>query len=204
MKRFILIIASAAAMMAAGAPEVGAQEKAEKHFRYEFRLGLGGYPESDHDNFTSLRSGSFYLRDTSFKNLFDDYDGPTYMTGNIMASFGVHVGKRLTLSLGLAANGMWKDQYDVFTDRKTGRVTGCVVTVLPQIRFDWISQDALRLYSSLGLGTTRGSFDGRSDRYLAGQAVFLGITVGRRFIVFAECGSGSLYKGGMGGFGYRF
>ena len=57
---------------------------------------------------------------------------------------------------------------------------------------------------SLGLGVTAGEFDGVSDCYPAGQAVLLGISVGRRLVGFAELGSGTMYMGGMIGVGYRF
>ena len=56
----------------------------------------------------------------------------------------------------------------------------------------------------MGLGITAGGFDEISVAYLAGQAVLLGVSVGRRFVGFAECGTGSMYMGGMVGVGYRF
>ena len=121
-----------------------------------------------------------------------------------MASLDIHYRKRITLSLGLATNGVWKNQYDVFTDQKTRRVSGVVMTALSQIKFNWVAREVVRVYSSVGLGITAGGFDGISDAYLAGQAVLLGVSVGRRFVGFAECGTGSMYMGGMVGVGYRF
>ena len=99
---------------------------------------------------------------------------------------------------------MWKDVHDVVSGNKSGRVSGCILTVLPQAKFTWVNREMVRLYSSLGLGVTAGEFDGVSDCYLAGQAVLLGISVGRRLVGFAELGSGSMYMGGMIGVGYRF
>jgi hypothetical protein len=172
-------------------------------YKYEFRLGICGYPTLDYENFTPYYDYIYY-NDTPIKDLFSDYDGPTYMTGNIMASLDIHYRKRITLSLGLATNGVWKNQYDVFTDQKTRRVSGVVMTALSQIKFNWVAREVVRVYSSVGLGITAGGFDEISDAYLAGQAVLLGVSVGRRFVGFAECGTGSMYMGGMVGVGYRF
>ena len=205
MKRFIYIFTAALALTLAAAPAARAQEKATSQlpYKYEFRLGICGYPTLDYENFTPYYDYIYY-NDTPIKDLFSDYDGPTYMTGNIMASLDIHYRKRITLSLGLATNGVWKNQYDVFTDQKTRRVSGVVMTALSQIKFNWVAREVVRVYSSVGLGITAGGFDDISDAYLAGQAVLLGVSVGRRFVGFAECGTGSMYMGGMVGVGYRF
>lgn len=205
MKRFIYIFTTALALTLASAPSAQAQEKGTSQlpYKYEFRLGICGYPTLDYENFTPFYDYIYY-NDTPIKDLFSDYDGPTYMTGNIMASLDIHYRKRITLSLGLATNGVWKNQYDVFTDQKTKRVSGVVMTALSQIKFNWVAREVVRVYSSVGLGITAGGFDDISDAYLAGQAVLLGVSLGRRFVGFAECGTGSMYMGGMVGVGYRF
>ena len=112
--------------------------------------------------------------------------------------------KWFTLSVGVAANGVWKDVHDIVSGNKVGRVNGCIFTVMPQAKFTWVNREMLRMYSSLGLGFTSGEFDGTSDTYPAGQAVLLGISVGRRLVGFAELGTGTMYMGGMIGVGYRF
>lgn len=196
MKRYMFIIAAAVAFLLSGT----AQAQGTDAPRYEFRLGWCGYPNMDYENFTVRPS----YTDTPIKDMFSDYDGNTYMTGNIMAAFDIRMKKWFTFSIGVAADGVWKDVHDVVSGNKVGRVNGCIFTVLPQAKFTWVNREMVRLYSSVGLGITAGGFDGTTDTYLAGQAVLLGISVGRRLVGFAELGSGSMYMGGMIGVGYRF
>ena len=206
MKRFIYILTAALSLTLAAASDAQAREKgtSELPYKYEFRLGICGYPTLDYENFTHFYYDSPYYNGTPIKDLFSEYDGPTYMTGNIMASLDVHYRKRVTLSLGLATNGIWSNKYDPLTDLKTRHVSGVVVTALSQVKLNWVAREVVRVYSSLGMGITGGKFDDLSDAYLAGQAVLLGVSVGRRFVGFAELGSGSMYMGGMVGVGYRF
>ncbi len=196
MKRYMIIIAAVMTFLLSGT----AQAQETDMPKYEFRLGWSGYPTMDYDNFTVRPS----YTDTPIKDMFSDYDGNTYMTGNIMAAFDIRMKKWFTFSIGVAADGVWKDVHDAVSGNKVGRVNGCIFTVLPQAKFTWVNREMVRLYSSVGLGITAGGFDGTTDTYLAGQAVLLGISVGRRFVGFAELGSGTMYMGGMIGVGYRF
>lgn len=198
MKRFMIILATAAACLLSGT----AQAQDTESPKYEFRLGWGGYPNMDYENFTVWPG--FDYTDTPIKDMFSDYDGNTYMTGNIMAAFDIRMKKWFTFSIGLAADGVWKNTYDIVTGNKVGRVSGYIFTVMPQAKFTWVNREMVRLYSSVGLGITAGEFDRVSDCFPAGQAVLLGISVGRRFVGFAELGSGTMYMGGMIGVGYRF
>lgn len=205
MKRFIYILTAALALTLAAATDAQAREKGAgaSPYTYEFRLGVCGYPTIDYESFTPYYDNIYYA-DTPIKDLFSDYDGPTYMTGNILASLDIQYRKRVTLSVGVATNYAWKNKYDVFTDKKTEHVNGMVVTALSQIKFNWVAREVVRVYSAVGLGVTGGKFDQISDAYVAGQAVLLGVSVGRRFVGFAELGSGTMYMGGMVGVGYRF
>lgn len=205
MNRFIYIFTAALELTLAAASDAQAQEKgtAASPYKYEFRLGICGYPTLDYENFTHFYD-DIYISYAPIKELFSDYDGPTYMTGNIMAALDIQYRKRVTLSFGLATNGVWNDKYDAMTDQKIRHVSGVVVTALSQIKYNWVAREVVRVYSAVGLGITGGQFDDISDAYVAGQAVLLGVSVGRRFVGFAELGSGSMYMGGMVGVGYRF
>ena len=194
MKRYIISFVLLLTAFCASCVEAHAQE---------VRLGWSGYPTMDYENFTMYTS-DFYYSDSPIQQMFSDKDGPTYMTGNIMASIDFERKKWFSFSIGLAANGVWKDKYDYRTGLKTHRENGCIVTVLPQARFNWLNREAVRMYSAIGVGVTAGAFDDKADCYLAGQITFLGVSVGRRLIGFAELGSGSMYMGGMVGIGYRF
>lgn len=196
MKRYILAVVCSITLLSA------AESKAQEVRKYEFRLGWCGYPTMDYENFTVTPGGSY--SDTPIKDMFSNYDGHTYMTGNIMASMDFRIKKWFTLSVGVAANGVWRDEYEYSSGDKIGRTNGCIVTVLPQAKFTWLNREVVRMYSSVGLGLTGGGFDEISEMYPAGQIVFLGISVGRRLVGFAEFGSGTMYMGGMIGVGYRF
>ena len=203
MKRFILIVSVMLAcpvLMTAGDRK---DRKPDFPFKYEFRLGWCGFPALDDLNFSGYNDYvvSYY---TPISDVFSDYDGPVYMTGNIMAEMNFHIERWFTLSVGLAADGMWKSFYDVHTEEKTGTSRGASVTILPQARFNWLNRDVVRMYSSVGLGVTAGRFDDSSGVFRATQLVPVGITVGRRLFGFAEIGYGTLFIGGMFGVGYRF
>lgn len=200
MKRFMTILAVLmVCSIQAGGRNTG---KEALPFRYEVRLGWSGFPTNDDNNFSGYNDS--YFGDTSISDIFGDYDGPTYMTGNFMAEFGFHFRKWFTLSVGVAANGIWKDVYDSQTDLRKGRENGMTMTLMPQARFTWMRKDIYNMYSSIGVGLTGGGFEGRSDMHLAAQCIPFGITIGRRIFGFAEIGFGTIYNGGMIGLGYRF
>ena len=184
----------------------GAQDKDGKDvpYRYEVRLGWSGYPVGDDNQFVGVNNHGFYSYDTSISDIFSEYDGTTYMTGNIVGEFNVHFKKWFTLSVGFAANGIWKDVYSSQTDIKLRRENGWTATVLPQARFNWIKKEVVKVYSSVGAGVRAGSFDERADILIAGQLVPIGINVGKKVFGFAELGIGTVYIGGMFGIGYRF
>lgn len=172
-------------------------------YKKEFSIACSGSPFGDENNL-SLYNDGMSMYDNPLSYIFSDYDGPTYVTGNIIAEFAFLKKKRWVISAAVAANGIWKDCFDSATDGKVGRISGCSVTVMPFVRFNWIDRDYLKLYSSAGFGLTVGSFDEVTESYGTFQLGLLGIQVGRRFFVFAEAGAGSLYMGGKCGVGYRF
>ena len=184
----------------------GAQDKDGKDvpYRYEVRLGWSGYPVGDDNQFVGVNNHGFYYYDTSISDIFSDYDGPTYMTGNIVGEMNFHFKKWFTLSVEVAANRIWKHTYYSQTDEPKGRVRGYTATLMPQARFNWIRKDIVKVYSSVGLGVRAGKFDDRDDALIAAQLVPIGINVGGRVFGFAELGVGTLYVGGMFGIGYRF
>lgn len=199
MKRMLLSAVLMTAMILGASARNG--RKADLPYKYEVRLGWSGYPTGDDLNFSGY--DPFYSSHP-IQDLFADYDGPTYMTGNIMAEIDFHYRKWFTLAVGIAANGIWKNRYDTLTDGFKGRESGFTMTVLPQARFTWMNREYVRIYSSVGVGLTGGSFDGRSETVLAAQAVPVGLSIGKRLFGFAEAGIGTIYIGGMFGIGYRF
>lgn len=197
MRRFFIIISLLPLLLLSG-QKLDAQE-----LKKEITIGWAGNTYGDIDQILPYNDG-MYMSSNPLEYIFDDYDGPTYVTGNIIAEINFIKKRRWVFSLAFAANGIWKNTYDNLTEQKTGRVSGFSATVMPQVRFNWINRDILKLYSSLGLGLTIGSFDDRSESWGSFQLGLLGIQVGRRFFVFGEAGCGMLYMGGKAGIGYRF
>ena len=201
MKRMILMAVMLFCVFVAGAQD---KDGKDVPYRYEVRLGWSGYPTADDNNFVGVNNHGFYSYSNPIRDLFSDYDGPTYMTGNIVGEFNVNFKEWFTLSVGFAGNAIWKDVYSCQTDEKLGRENGWTATVRPQARVSWIRKDIVKVYSSVGLGVRAGEFDGRDDALIAAQLVPIGINVGGRVFGFAELGFGTLYVGGMFGVGYRF
>ena len=181
---------------------LSSSELSAQEFTKEITIGWAGNTYGDLDNILPYNDGMSMGNPLEY--MFSDYDGPTYITGNIIAEINFIKKKRWTFSLALAANGLWKDTYDNFTEQKTGRINGFSATVMPQVRFNWINRDVLKLYSSAGLGLTVGSFDDESESWGSFQLGLLGVQVGRRFFVYGEAGCGMLYMGGKAGVGFRF
>ncbi|MBR5833215.1 MAG: hypothetical protein IKY48_01380 [Bacteroidales bacterium] len=182
---------------------IGSQNLSAQDFRKEVTIGWAGNAFGDIDRLLPYRdrmSDGGEMLDY----IFSDYDGPTYITGNIVAEINFIKKKRWTFSLAFAADGLWKNKYDNVTGQKTGRVSGYSATVMPQVRFNWINREVMKLYSSVGLGLSVGSFAENSETWGCFQLGLLGIQVGRRFFVFGEAGCGMLYMGGKFGVGYRF
>ena len=197
MKRFYIIVLLVSAIF------LYPQRTEAQEYSKEISISWAGTPLGDEE--TLLPYGEYLqLYDNPLEYMFSQYDGPTYMTGNIIAEIGFLKRKRWSFSVAVAANGIWKDCYDPLTDAKIGRSSGFSVTVMPQWRFYWKNSDLVKLYSSVGLGLSVGSFDDKTQSYGSFQLGLLGFQIGRRFFVFGEGGCGFLYMGGRFGVGYRF
>ncbi len=197
MKRLYTIVLLAAVTLWS-VPEAAAQE-----YTKEVSISWSGNPYGDQDNLLPW-NGYMSMHNNPLDYMFSEYDGPTYMTGNFIAEINFLKRKRWTFSVAVAANGIWKDCYDPMTEARLGRISGFSATVMPQWRFYWKSNDVVKLYSSVGLGLTVGSFDDQSESYGSFQIGLLGFQIGRRFFVFGEGGCGYMYMGGRFGAGYRF
>lgn len=185
------------------APSAHGREKKVREpvpFKYEVRAGWGGYPVTDFLD-SEISAMSPY---PSLEDLYADYNGNVYMTGIISTEFAFHFRKWFSLSLGLSANGIYSKRYSADTGLKTGTDRGAIVTFMPQVRFSYLNREYVKLYSSLGVGFSYGTFQGVSQGTTGGQVVFIGVTAGKKVFGFFEIGSGTLYLGCMAGVGYRF
>lgn len=202
MKSILVILTLLACSLTA---EAGNSKGNDMPYRYEIRLGWGGYPVADDNSFVGVNNHGFYsYNDNSIGDIFSEYDGTTYMTGNIVGEMNFHFKKWFTLSVGVAANGIWKDVYSSQTGIRMRRENGWTATLIPQARFNWVRKHYVKVYSSIGAGVRAGQFDGGKDILIATQVVPVGVNIGGKLFGFAEVGLGTLYIGGMFGVGYRF
>ncbi len=174
----------------------------ENPFRYEVRLGWGGYPLWDAVVYMAYMSEPSCQ--TTMETVYGGYSGPVYVTGVISAEFSLILKKWFTLAFGLNFDAFYSSDFDSITHRRTGVERGAVVTLMPQARFTYFSRPMVKIYSSVGVGIAGGGFRGDSYLLPAVQLVPIGVTFGKDFFGFVEGGIGSLYVGCMAGIGYRF
>lgn len=174
-------------------------------YRYEVRIGYGGTPMYDQDNFIYSGCGYYdvYVNTPGIDNLYRVQDGPEYVTGVFSAEFSMHLRRWFTLGFNLGINGMWGQQYDPSTGIYTRR-SGASFNIMPVARFNWFTTPVVRMYSSVGLGVYAGFYDGETECTLAAMWAPVGITIGRKFFFFAETVMSTASFGGNIGVGYRF
>ena len=173
-------------------------------FRYEVRLGYGGTPLYDEDNF--MYSGccpDIYRPFPSLDNLYSVQGADAYMTGVISGEFSIHYRRWFTLAFNLGINGMWGRNYDSLNDVYL-RKSGLSFNIMPVARFHWFTRPVVRMYTSVGLGLYAGWYDGRSEVTAAGMLVPVGISIGKKVFFFAESIYSTASFGGNLGLGYRF
>lgn len=207
MKRFLSLSISLFLLscLAVHATDKKRQKWNDQPFKYEVRLGWG-MPSEAVD----------YVIDDVYSGLYDDVGylssmygpqaGSMYSTGGITGEFNMNFRKWFSLSLSASFNGLWKDNYDSYTLQKVKRDRGLIFNIIPQLRFNWVSRPAFKMYTSLGIGMNIQSFAGRTEVWEAVQFVPFGMAIGRQFFFFWEAGLGncSNFTGLNAGFGYRF
>ncbi len=175
-------------------------------FRYEVRLGWGGYPLMDSYMFDESPFGNCDIAyaSPSLGNLYRDYTGPKYMTGIISGEFNMIFKKWFTLSIGLNANGEFHYIYDGVTSQCKGSSGTAAISLVPQARFTYLNREYVKLYSSIGAGAV--AYISKDETEMAPEFHIspIGIMVGKKVFGFFETGIGTLYMGCMAGIGFRF
>lgn len=169
-------------------------------FKYEARIGWAG--ASLFDSYVVSDEPVVYI--PTLAGLYEDYSGDTYLTGTFSAEFNFQFRKWFALSLGLGYDGIYSRRYSADTGRKTGADHGAIFTFLPQLRFSYLNREYVKLYSSIGVGYTVGTFRGSSAGWLAAQIVPIGVTAGKKVFGFFETGAGTVFLGCRVGVGFRF
>lgn len=176
-------------------------------FRYETRLGWGGYPMNDVSMLVNTCSGCCYVYYDDIispSTLYSSYSGKVYMTGVISAEFSYYFKRWFSLAVSLNYNGVFGSTFSGMDDSVLSRDNGAVVTLYPQARFSYLTREYVRLYSAVGLGVGYATFRSRSELYPCFHLTPIGISVGRKVFGFCELGTGMLFMGVMGGIGVRF
>lgn len=174
-------------------------------FRHEIRLGWGGAPL-----FHMMLVGSGWNEKTYgmygnlASDLYGEFRGPIYMTGNISLEYSYSFKKWFALSANIGMNGIYSRRYDKVTGLNTGLDFGAALSLFPQARFSYLNREYVKLYSALGAGITVKAFQDYTELLPVFNFVPLGIAAGRRVYGFFELCAGTVIIGCSAGVGVRF
>lgn len=193
MKRLIATLAALLLTFAAFAQE------------QHLRIGVGGYPLIPSLLVNGIGAYPDHYREfTDLITIYKDYKGNSFTTGNISAEYAWDLKKWLTASISASTDIFWTNYHDAINSEKTDSSVGALVHVMGKARFNWVSREVVRMYSSISLGFIAG-YEPREIIGLPGiQIAPVGIEIGRKIFGFGEIGFGTMYLGAMGGIGYRF
>ena len=173
-----------------------------QNWKRQMRFGWSGYPVTEGLIHTLGWDTDPYPK---LQDIYQAYEKPMYTTGGISAEIAWLHKKWLTLGVTLSGNFTWQGKMDPVTDERIKTSTSLIFQVVPQARFNWVSRDLVKMYSSIGIGALIGyDLDKCFDILPTFQVTPIGIEVGRKVFGFCEGGIGMMYFGGMVGVGYRF
>lgn len=217
MKRLMLLILSLAVSQAAlwgqSIKEIKEQKFREIFpYRYEARLGWGGFAYMDQMNHVPGINSSGYYDELLYppggsydlESIYGEEDGAMYMTQPIMGEFSLHVNRWFTFSTLIAFNGMWGSRYSQLDGHVTSKERGVSFALVPQARLYWSNRKYFRAYSSFGIGVSASEYAGERHCLPAVQFTAIGISVGSRVFAYFEYAAGTVYMGGSLGIGCRF
>lgn len=128
---------------------------------------------------------------------------------SLSVSYAYRVAERWEIGAVVSYTGFYNGLWRVSDSRKVETHREYYLSVMPQVRYSWMSRKRFRLYSGLDLGlllAARRSFfedSFRSRATATAQCTFLGMTLGREFFFSAELGAGC--RGILNlGMGWRF
>lgn len=180
--------------------------------RHELQLGIGD------PLIPSLYAGrinfpnSFFFNEISSDNSNqwfepDAYRGATIASGAISANYMFRITKWFWVGGTLSYSGFYNNVYHRVSNKKVDYNHTHFIAVIPSIRFSWINQKYVTLYSGLGIGAAT-VLNKTNDEitfapHLVGQLTAVGVQAGKNWYGFFEFGLGA--KGIIStGFGYHF
>lgn len=209
MKKILLFLFALTLGVSMNAQGLSGEQKFKNRYpwKYEFRVGYGGYPLMDSEMFLNPYYGGCDCDIQMFPDLGNMYSPKIkseYMTGILSAEFSIHYKRWFSLAFNLGVNGMWRTLSDPLNGDKNIVKGGATFNLIPMARFQYVNSKYVRLYSGVGLGLYVGFFDGEVFVSPAAQLTPIGISIGRKAFFFAETCVGTASMGGNMGVGFRF
>ena len=210
MKKTLMIFLTLAFALSLNAQDRSRAERFREKYpwKYEFRIGYGGYPLMDTEaHLNSYGCNACYelaQRYPDLGNMYSPKIKNEYVTGVFSAEFSVHIKHWLTLAMNMGVNGMWRTMSDPLAAGQTYVKRGASFNLIPTVRFQYVNSKVVRLYSGVGLGLYVGFFDGEVLATPAAQLTPIGISLGRKVFFFAETSVSTASMGGNMGIGFRF
>lgn len=136
------------------------------------------------------------------------YEGPLRTSGALSAVYVYRVKRWLEVGASVTYTGFYRTVRRSADGGVAWRRHDSYLSVMPLVRISWFNRTSVRLYSSFQLGWQHSSEQFPFDRewvenQWAVQVTLFGVSVGRRFFGYAECGIGM--RGlAVAGVGYRF
>lgn len=197
MKKFLFAIIATLLLLPSVAHAAKPKDKNGIPFKYDVRVGVSGVPF--YTLLSNIDGYPAHAYESRLDDIYSEYHGDKYTTGNISAEFDFIFKDWFTLSLGASFQNT---SFNVYDPRfgKLGRHNDAQFSLLPQARLFCVNSEYVRLYISMGLGLSIIS----EGVYPIFQIAPAGIEVGKKIYGFAEYGIGTHYMGGYIGVGYRF
>lgn len=186
-------------------PLICTAQETGKEWKYQARFGWGGYPFTEWLMNGGLAFEKFFPTEPNLSDIYFDDKGATMSTGAISAEFAWLYKDWFTFALSTSTNIVWRNSYDAVSGQRTGTDTAGFLYIVPELRFNWLRGDMVKMYSSIGAGGLVGC-DIYNDFIVLPviQAVPIGIEVGQKVFGFCEYGVGMIHTGVMAGVGFRF
>lgn len=162
--------------------------------KHEISVGFSPYST---DLYTPAE---FYFSETGvLEKVYGERTGGRNTIPMFSVSYNHFFKRWFSLDTRLSFSGRYRNVYYGIESKYDHRDFDPFVTVMEMAQFTYLNRDWVRLYSSVGLGLT--AYDGLD---LSLQTTLLGVSVGKKFFGFAECGIGGEYTLLHCGLGYRF
>lgn len=128
---------------------------------------------------------------------------------SLSLSYAYRVAERWEIGAGVSYTGFYNGLWRVSDSRKVETHREYYLSVMPQLRYSWMSRARFRLYSAGELGVQlamrRGFFEDKfqTQAVATGQLTVLGVTIGRKYFFSGEFGAGCRGVVNLG-MGWRF